>query len=191
MSSRPRLTFGFRAPQRHGVDRLLLVAAESDVQEPAQRVEIGGPIESVRQRPGPVDGVVGGPLFRRHVIGRAAERQRHLLARGESGVGEMEVEQQRLAVGGEQDVRRLDVEMDEPAFVGVVERLGQARADPADGIDVRHAPQPGPGTAALGHRQRRPAAGAVERSISRCPVRRAAGVSARAARTRARLAPPK
>ena len=45
--------------------------------------------------------------------------------------GEPEVENLRLAVGGEHDVARLQVAMQEPVPVRIVERVGDRRAEPS------------------------------------------------------------
>ena len=50
--------------------------------------------------------------------------------------GQVEVEQHRLAVVGDQDVGRLDVPVHDAALVGMGQGVGQPLADPQDGIDV-------------------------------------------------------
>ncbi len=61
---------------------------------------------------------------------------RALLAGADRLPGEVEVEQHRLAVGRQQHVGRLEVEVDQAALVGVLQGIGQAGADPADRLDV-------------------------------------------------------
>src|SRR5262249_12848862 len=55
-------------------------------------------------------------------------------------LGDVEVEQHRLAVGREQDVARLDVAVDHAAAVGVVQRLRQPLDDPGGGLEVARRP---------------------------------------------------
>ena len=50
--------------------------------------------------------------------------------------GQVEVEQQRLAVVAEQDVGRLEVAMEDAALVGVGQPVGQAGGQPEDRLDV-------------------------------------------------------
>ena len=52
--------------------------------------------------------------------------------------GEVEVEQHRVAVGGDQDVRRLDVAMQNASRIGVVQRLGESGDGPTDGLRIGH-----------------------------------------------------
>jgi hypothetical protein len=76
---------------------------------------------------------------------------------------QVEVQEHRLAVARDQDVRGLDVEVDEAPVVGVLERIGQARPDPADRLHVRRLRQVLPERPAerlLGRQRHR---GAVER----------------------------
>ena len=48
---------------------------------------------------------------------------------------QVEVEQHRGAVGRQQDVRRLQVAVEQAARVGMLEALGQPRDDPDRGLD--------------------------------------------------------
>src|SRR5438552_1364920 len=54
-----------------------------------------------------------------------------------------EVEQQRLSVGGHEDVGRLDVAMDDAARMSVVDRLGEAGRDPDRPLPKAVPAQPG------------------------------------------------
>jgi len=54
------------------------------------------------------------------------------------GAGDVEVEQHGLPVRGQEHVGRLQVQVNQAALVGELKGLGQANADPADGVDVRH-----------------------------------------------------
>ena len=53
----------------------------------------------------------------------------------------MKVEQHRLAVAGQQHVGRFQIQVQQAALVSVVQGVGQAGADPADGMFVRLAGQ--------------------------------------------------
>ena len=63
---------------------------------------------------------------------RAAEACESQLGVG----GQVEVEQQRLAVVAQQDVGRLEVAMEDAALVGVGQPVGQAGDQPEDRLDV-------------------------------------------------------
>ena len=104
----------------------------------------------------------------------------------------MEIQEHRLAVHRDQDVRRLDVHVHQPPRVGIVERIGEARGDPGHGFDIRGLHE------AATERPVRAAAtegvARVWRSItlmSSSPVRSSSGTSARSSRMRARLVPPR
>ncbi len=83
------------------------------------------------------DRLHGRLLLGRHPARRPPEAIGDELAGPERSAGEMEVEQHRLAVGGDQDVRRLEVHVDQAASVGIMQRIGQAGGDPDDRLDVR------------------------------------------------------
>ena len=104
---------------------------ESDVQHHRQRVDV---------RPG-VDGRGGPPLGQRHQgvkllgsdeRGRAPDPGRLRPAGTQGRLCQVEVEQQGHAVRRQEDVRRLDIPVDEIPEMRVVERLRQAQADPSD-----------------------------------------------------------
>ena len=50
---------------------------------------------------------------------------------------QMEIQQHRLGVGREQDIGRLQVHVDQPSLVGILQRVGQAGDLPADRANVR------------------------------------------------------
>src|SRR5207253_6189073 len=58
---------------------------------------------------------------------------------------QVEVEEHRLAIGGEQDVGRLEVEVHQAALMGVLESIRQGRSEPADGLRIRGPVEEGPG----------------------------------------------
>ena len=71
-----------------------------------------------------------------HVRQRAAD-QGGRGVRSQLGVGgQVEVEQERLAVVAQQDVGRLEVAMEDAALVGVGQAVGQACDQPEDRLDV-------------------------------------------------------
>src|SRR5947209_19683428 len=79
-------------------------------------------------------------LFRRHVRQRAAEP---ILRQG-LFVGQVKVDQHRLAVGADEDVGRLQVAVEEAALVNVGEGVGQPLAHVQNAVEVAAAAQ-GPG----------------------------------------------
>jgi len=109
----------------------------SGVRSPgAEREDVGPAVHRGEDRPSLDDrsdrlGLLGG-----HVGRSAAEVDRGRVALGQRLPGQVEVEEHRLAVAGDQDVGRLDVHVDEVAVVGVLQAVGDADADPADRLDV-------------------------------------------------------
>ena len=89
-------------------------------------------------------GMEGGEVLGGHVGQRAADhravRPRRRAIRPALG-GEVEVQQHRRAVGGQQDVRGLQVAVEQPARMGVVEPFGQPGDDPDRGLDGRGLPE--------------------------------------------------
>jgi hypothetical protein len=74
---------------------------------------------------------------------------------GLGALGQAEIGDPGVAGGVQQDVRRLDVAMEEAAAVGVVQGLGNLPADPRDGAGVGAGGGPGR------RRRRMPSARAV------------------------------
>ena len=93
--------------------------------------------EDVAPRVG-LDGPPQEPLqvLGRHVGERAADGGRRGVGVSLDVLGEVEVQDQRLAVVGHQDVGRLQVAMEDAPPVGVRQAVGDPRADPEDGVDV-------------------------------------------------------
>jgi hypothetical protein len=114
--------------------------AEQLGQQRAQGVEVGAGVDGFRDGLPGAQGLQRPGLLRRHVAGGAAEGAGPA-AGGQGGAGQVEVEQQRLAVAGQQHVARLEVQVNQPALVGVLEGVGQARAQPAHRRDVGEAGQ--------------------------------------------------
>ena len=104
-----------------------------------------------------------GFLLRGHVSRCAAEPLRRRLPGPERVQREVEVQQQRLCVGGQKDVRGLQVEMDQAALVGVGQTVGQAGANTADRLDVGQCGQSLAITALGGEAERGFRAGRIER----------------------------
>ncbi len=73
-------------------------------------------------------------VLRRHVGHRATEGRRDLAIAGV--LGEVEVQQHGLPVGGEQHIRGLDVSMEHAAIMGMLESFRQPRNDPDGSLDV-------------------------------------------------------
>ena len=76
-------------------------------------------------------------MLRRHVGEGPADRGGRGLGVVDPGLlREVEVQQHRQAVAGHQDVRRLDVAVQDLAVVGVLERLGHPGAPPGDRLGI-------------------------------------------------------
>ena len=82
------------------------------------------------------DGGHRGVLLGRRATGRAPQAIGRGLTRDQWRSGEVEGQQHRLTVGREQDVGRLDVQMHQPAIVGVLKGVGQDRPNPANRVDI-------------------------------------------------------
>ena len=95
-------------------------AGEALVQHEAERVEVGATVEAA-----------AADLLGRQVLGRAHHDvvAGEVVVAGLETLGDAEVGEQHPAVGGDQDVARLDVAVHEPGAVRGVERGGDARAD--------------------------------------------------------------
>ena len=105
-------------------------AGEALVQHEPQRVEVGPPVEAAAAH-----------LLGRQVLGRPHHDvvAGQVVAGAVEALGDPEVGQQDPAVGGDEDVARLDVAVDEAGVVGGVERRRDARAD----VDRQLGAQPG------------------------------------------------
>ncbi len=97
------------------------LAAEQFVEDDAQGIDVRAAVGAVR---------IAAGLFGRHV-GRCAEDfafERHTDFAG-IVLGQAEIEQVGFAAGIDDDVRRLQVAMDDAGLVGVVEGIGDLLAD--------------------------------------------------------------
>ena len=73
-------------------------------------------------------------------------------------LGEVEIEEQRLTLGADQNVGRLDVSVQDAAVMGVLESVGELSDDPGRGLEKAGArsrttgvrPSPGDGEAGTG-----------------------------------------
>ena len=137
MSTRPTLTPTARRPpaalprsarRSHSTDGL----AE---QEP-EREDVGSPVDGQRHgRPSAMAAIAcscSGDIQ----PGVPPSRSARALARQDRALGEVEIQQHRLAVHRDQDVRRLDVHVDQAPRVGIVERIGETRRDPGHRLDI-------------------------------------------------------
>jgi hypothetical protein len=97
-----------------------LLAGQDLVEDDAEREDVGAVVD-----------VAGLDLLGSHVVRRPQQLSLHRQVRGVEP-GDAEVGDLDLVVGGDQDVRRLDVAMDHAPRVGVVEGLGDLRHQIAD-----------------------------------------------------------
>jgi hypothetical protein len=109
-------------------DRERPPAGQQLVEDDSDRVEVAAGVERVLTAPAGVE------VLRRHVEQRPA-------GRGHAGGGlevlrEVEIEQHRLTLVGQQDVLGLQVEVQDPPLVGVGQPAGHARGHPEDGLDI-------------------------------------------------------
>jgi hypothetical protein len=117
------------------------VAGEHLGQHHPQRVDIRTPIDLVNQRRGTAAQraeVLGG-----HVSHGSADTG---LARVITpGLGEVEIEEQRLSFGADEDVGRLDVAVEDASLMSMVESLAELRPDPGHGALVTQPAEDRPG----------------------------------------------
>ena len=131
-SDRPTLTCGFTAHERRRVRRSIgsrppsasysIAPSAYTSARPSTAPSTGRALPQRPQR---------GLLLGRHVGGVPPKLSGSGAAGADRLAGEVEVEQHRLAVGGQQDVGRLEVQVDEAALVGELQRVGQARRRPS------------------------------------------------------------
>ena len=121
---------------RAAADRERVAAGEQLVKDDAERVDVAPGVDRGLAVAEGVE-VLGG-----HVGERPAD-ERGRGADAELGVGgEVEVEQERLAVVGEQDVGRLQVAVEDAPLVGVGQPVGHPRDQPEHGRDVTQPAEP-------------------------------------------------
>ena len=125
------------------------------VQEHAQRVDVGAAVHGDGDGPTPVRRDRGGPLFGGHVCGRPSHPRGRRAVGPDGAPREVEVQEHGLAVGREQDIRGLQVQVHQPALMGVMQGIGQAGPDPARRLDIRGAGEERPGGPPHGPGRRR------------------------------------
>ena len=125
------------------------------VQEHAQRVDVGAAVHGDGDGPTPLRRDRGGPLFGGHVCGRPSHPRGRLAVGLDRAPREVEVQEHGLTVGREQDIRGLQVQVHQPALVGVMQGVGQAGPDPARRLDIRGAGEERPGGTPHGPGRRR------------------------------------
>ena len=97
------------------------------------------------------DGHRRGMLLGRHVRRRATQAVGKRSIGGNRLARQVEIKEHRLAIRRDQQVGRLQVEMQEAAFVRVLQRICAPSANPTDGLCVRSSRQESPGSARTGH----------------------------------------
>ena len=110
--------------------------AKCVAQQQAQRIEIGPMIHGFRDRLAEAHGLHGVLLLGGHPAGRSPQPVGNPLTGLDRLPSQVKVEEHGQTVARDQDIRRLDVHVDQPVHVGLVERVRQAGGDPADGMDV-------------------------------------------------------
>ncbi len=110
------------------------MAAEHLVQHHAQAVDVGAAVDAVRR---------AGDLLRRHIRRSAGDDAEIGTVRTRVVEAEPEVYEDGAAVRRDDDVRRLDIAVEDEPGVGVGQRIGQSRRDPGRLRPVRAViPQP-------------------------------------------------
>ena len=112
-------------------------AGQQLVEHQAEAVEV----RPLVRRPGPL--LPRRPLLGGDVAGGAADLEVRRIARALAVLGEVEVEEHRPAVVGQEDVGRLHIPVDDAPLVGVRQGIGQPDGQPDDGVDVAQALQRG------------------------------------------------
>ena len=95
---------------------------------PPRQQHVEHPAQAVKVRAGADRAALG--LLRRHELGRAQHAAGDRVPPAAEEPRDAEVGKLHLALGGQQQIARLDVAMDDAAVVGVAEGLGQLDADP-------------------------------------------------------------
>ncbi len=117
------------------------VAREHLGQHHSQRIDVRTAIHLADQCRRAAD--QGAEVLRGHVgHGPADRRVRRVVI---LGLSEVEVEEQRLPLGTDEDVGRLDVAVEDAPLMGMVQSLGKLRHDPGRRALVAHRPQEGQG----------------------------------------------
>ena len=112
-------------------------SAQGLIQEKSEGIQVGTAVHHHGNRTLFPRLCQGHTLLRRHIRGRSAQPPRLRPARLNELIGEVEVQKHRLRVGGKEHVGRLHVQVHQAASVSVLQGVGQAGANPADGLDIR------------------------------------------------------
>ncbi len=103
-------------------------------QDHSQRIDIAG-------RSHRAAGTQSDQVLRRH-IGKCSADQGHGRFRFRPARGQIEVEDQRLAVIGEQNIGRLEIAMHDSMLVRTSHAIGDPRHDPDGGVQIAHVADP-------------------------------------------------
>ena len=112
--------------EQGGIARLRDTPTERDIQEHPERVDIRPAIHRVADRPPLAQGLNRPPMLGRHESERPAQPLGRRLFRIDRTAGQVEVQQHRLAIAGQEHVGRLDIHMDQVALVRVLQPVCQA-----------------------------------------------------------------
>ena len=130
-------------------------------QKQAERINVGSAVHGGGRRPQLAGRPQRGQLLRRHERRRAPQPLRGAVG-SQRLAREVEIQQHRLAVGGDEHVGRFQVQVDQAALVSIVQGVRQAGADPADRLHIGRLIQQLPDRTVDGRRQRLRRLGLIE-----------------------------
>ncbi len=111
-------------------------AGKRFIKHDRERIDIGSAVDAVRDRQASPDSIHRRALLGRRVTRSAADARRFLPPEPFYIASQMEIEQHRLTVGGQKNVRRFHVQMRQATLMGIVQRIRETSANPANRIDV-------------------------------------------------------
>ncbi len=138
MSSRPTLTPGLR--RAGGLDVVgggRAGTAQGLAEQQAQRIDVRAMIDRPGDRFAGRDRIERGAVLGRHPARCPPDPVGEPLPGADRPACQVEVQEHRRAVGRDQHVGRLDVHVDQAMGMGLLQGVGQPRADPADRLDIR------------------------------------------------------